>query len=338
MKTSSLFWNRAEKHTGDRAADPLGLDALREAMSNTLVPLLTGGTRRAYEFVWTLIGLRWAREHTGSTIDKDIFYNGFAMFERGLKQYWYYSSKRTGAGSNIIKQICQKRKPDLNTPILSDQRATGLLGSYIMSLRGMELVKSNSLLLNDDQVDKVLGGVKFTSGRNWSSSWDGLTHAFSSVSLAWPTRRIGVRLFKESDDSMHRAARAVLAVRKGNSWPNGWGNVAMRQLDAEQARIGRAAGPVAAFEGEALGAFATLLRGGRISSSTKVSLKRLARRVKGADPFPSAWKSSMPLRSAIYFALTELAAGRDPAETLTRLHLKVTKEIRGNEPWINERG
>ncbi len=77
-----------------RAVDPLGFDALREAMADELVPLLTGATRDADEYLWTLIGLRWAHESTGSSVDATIFNQGFAPFERALKQYWYKSGKR----------------------------------------------------------------------------------------------------------------------------------------------------------------------------------------------------------------------------------------------------
>ena len=87
--TSSLFWNRPIARDRTRSVDPLGLYALREAMADKLVPLLTGATRDADEYLWTLIGLRWAQEATGSSIETVIFNDGFALFERALKQYWY---------------------------------------------------------------------------------------------------------------------------------------------------------------------------------------------------------------------------------------------------------
>lgn len=76
--TSQLFWNRPPSRDPQRTVDPLGFDALREAMADKLVPLLTGATRDADEYLWTLIGLRWARETTGSSIDATLFSKGFA--------------------------------------------------------------------------------------------------------------------------------------------------------------------------------------------------------------------------------------------------------------------
>jgi hypothetical protein len=50
-------------------------------MADKLMPLLTGATRDADEYLWTLVGLRWAYEATGSSVDATIFNQGFAPFE-----------------------------------------------------------------------------------------------------------------------------------------------------------------------------------------------------------------------------------------------------------------
>ena len=50
---SSLFWNQPPDRDPTRSVDPLGFDALREAMADKLVPLLTGATRDADEYLWT---------------------------------------------------------------------------------------------------------------------------------------------------------------------------------------------------------------------------------------------------------------------------------------------
>jgi len=47
---SNLFWNHPPERDRTRSRDPLGLEALREAMADTLVPLLTGATRDADEY------------------------------------------------------------------------------------------------------------------------------------------------------------------------------------------------------------------------------------------------------------------------------------------------
>jgi hypothetical protein len=79
--TSYLFWNQPPTRDRTRLFDPLRFDALRESMADKLMPLLTGATRDADEYLWTLVGLRWAYEATGSSVDATIFNQGFAPFE-----------------------------------------------------------------------------------------------------------------------------------------------------------------------------------------------------------------------------------------------------------------
>ncbi len=180
MQASSLiFWNQPPSQNTTRSADPLGFDALREAMSDQLVPLLTGATRDADEYLWTLVGLRWAQESTGSSVDAVIFDRGFKLFERALKQYWYKFHERSGGGINEIKKLCSRSQPDVRVPILVDQRATGLLGNYIVSLRGIGLVQRNSLLLVEDATKRLLGDVRFSPPTNWTTDWNRLKKAFS---------------------------------------------------------------------------------------------------------------------------------------------------------------
>ena len=137
-------------------------------MADTLVPLLTGATRDAEDYIWTLVGLYWARAKTGSSIDKVIFNDpdyGFAVFERALKLYWYKTRGWiSGLGINVVKELCNGDKPDVSRPILFDQRNTGLLGNYIVSLRGMGFVRNNSLCIDDDMVGinqkKLVSGMR----------------------------------------------------------------------------------------------------------------------------------------------------------------------------------
>jgi len=48
---SELFWNAPYRFPSTRAVDPLGFDALREAMSNDLVPFLNGAPTHAEHYV-----------------------------------------------------------------------------------------------------------------------------------------------------------------------------------------------------------------------------------------------------------------------------------------------
>jgi len=328
---SSLFWNQPPTRDPTRSVDPLGFDALREAMADKLVPLLTGATRDADEYLWTLVGLRWAHEATGSSVDATIFSQGFAPFERALKQYWYKFRGRASGGINVVKKLCDEAQPDVRRPILVDQRATGLLGNYIVSLRGMRLVQKDSLRVVDDAADRLLVDIKFAPPRSWSSSWVALNRAFSGIELKSARRRLGVRLFAGGSPEMARAARAVLERPSATSWAR----VGRRDLDSEQARLAAATTALIRLETAALAGFGDLLRGEKtLPRSTRKSLRSLAAATRDADPFPSSWGGSNPLRSAIRDALSSLARGRDPAAALLRLHIAVTREVRQTDHWL----
>jgi len=338
MSYSTLFWNHPPKINPTRSVDPLGFDALREAMADTLVPLLTGATRDADEYIWTVVGLRWARKETGSSIDSTIYNKGFALFERALKQYWYKSCGRKSSGINVVKELCDRPKPDVGRPILVDQRSTGLLGSYIVSLRGMGLVQKNSLHVVEDASERLLADVHF-SARNWTSSWNNLEDAFSNKKIDFTEvrRRLGGRLFSGEDQSMTRAASAIRKQPKAVSWVQ----VAQHLSDKEQFRIAKATKAVIQLEKVALEAFGKVLHGEKtLSVSLQKKLCYLAVAAQKADPFPSSWAKSSPLREAISIALSSLASdsNSNPAAALLRLHKSVTHDIRKNEPWISDLG
>ena len=300
-------------------------------MADALVPLLTGATGDADEYLWTLVGLRWARELTGSSVDAKIFNQGFARFERALKQYWYKFEGRRSGGITVVEKLCKGSQPELGRPILVDQRATGLLGNYIVSLRGMGLVQTDSLLVVEDAADRLLVDVHFSPPRSWTSSWGNLKKAFSGIDFKASRRRLGVRLFKESDGAMTRAAIATRARPKALLW----GQIGRRYLAREQARLAEATTPVVRFEATALKAFGEIVRGEKtLPASVRRNLRSLATAARDADPFPSNWANDNPLRSAISDAFSSLARGREPASTLLRLHVAVTRDVRQTEPWV----
>ena len=332
---STLFWNKPPARDATRSVDPLGLDALREAMADRLVPLLTGATRNADEYLWTLIGLRWARKETGTSIDATVFNKGFSPFERGLKQYWYKFHGRKSGGFNVVKKLCSQAQPDVYRPILVDQRATGLLGNYIVSLRGMGLVQKTSLAVVEDAADRLLVDIKFTPPQNWKSSWDGISRAFSGIDLKSARRRLGRCLFDDGHSEMNRAARSVLRKPAASSWDR----LGKADLDSEQARLAAATKPILAFEREALEAFRRMLRGeASLPQSMNKALRLLASAARDSDPFPSSWNAASALRSSVSEALASLARGRSPADVLLRLHLAVTRDWRHSEPWLEHLG
>jgi hypothetical protein len=336
--SSLLFWNKRSADGDLRATDPLGFDALREAMSNSLVPLLTGSTGDADEYLWTTIGLRWAKVVTQSALDADLFEDGFAPFERALKQFWYRtraSGQRRIAGIQVIKVLCDGDRPNVRRPILANQRATGLLGNYIVSLRELGLVQRGSLQPVDSAVDRLLIDVTFTPGRAWYKTWETLDETFSQVKLSRARKALGERLFGGSDDRMRFAARAVLGRPDAKSWSQ----IELGQLDAEQRSLASATDIVTDFELAALRAFGNALHGARtVNASDAVRLRKLASATLKAKPFPSGWKQGNPLATALQRAMNGLAEGGHPLETLHRLHLAVTRDARGGTPWLQAIG
>jgi hypothetical protein len=142
---NSIFWNKSDKC--ERPGDPLGFDALREAMSDCVVPHLTGGTNHADDHLWVLVGLRWAHGEKGNKVDADVW-EQFRKFERALKQYWEKFTKRHDyTGKDEVVEWCKDDRPTVFQPIFKNERAGGLLGSYIASLRVIGLVDKSALAL-----------------------------------------------------------------------------------------------------------------------------------------------------------------------------------------------
>lgn len=338
----SIFWNKPPIRERGRSVDPLGFVALREAMADALVPLLSGATRSADDYIWTMIGLRWAMERTGSVIEDKIYNDrnyGFATFERALKQYWYKKSGRiSGLGVNVVRDICDGARPDVTRQILVDQRGTGLLGNYVVSLRGMDLVEKNTITLKMESVDRLLGDISFNTTRDWLSSWNTLHNVFnrtqSSALFKAAKYRLGVKMFGENQ-SMRRAARSVLLSNNAKNW----GSVKKNELDSEQAYIAEATNSVSLFEKRALNAFHKLLQGQEsILNSEKTALRDAAVAVSKVKPFPLSWTSDNALRKAISSSILSLTRGASQVDSILQLHISITNKIRHNEPWISSVG
>jgi hypothetical protein len=195
----------------------------------------------------------------------------------------------------------------------------------------MGLVQKESLRVVEDAADRLLVDIKFAPPRSWNSSWVALNRAFSGIELNSARRRLGGRLFAGGSPEMTRAARSVLTRPDATCWTR----VGQLDLDSEQARLAEATTALIRLETAALEAFGGLLRGEKaLPRSTRKALRSLAAATRDADPFPSSWDGSNPLRSAIRDALSSLVRGRDPAATLLRLHITVTREVRQTEPWL----
>jgi len=56
------FWSKPPEHGRNRELDPLALSTLHEAAADVLLPFLSGRTWKVEDYLWVLIGLRWADE------------------------------------------------------------------------------------------------------------------------------------------------------------------------------------------------------------------------------------------------------------------------------------
>jgi len=342
---SELFWNAPHVFEGVRAVDPLGFDALREAMSNVLVPYLTGATRHAEHYVAVLVGLRWAKIRATNPIDREIWPR-FARFERGLKQYWHrHPSGRLARnrylGKRRIKEICDGPRPDVDAPILQDQRAIGLLANYIESLRAIGLVRSGQLLIEDSAVSELLGDPRFEWAGTSPGRWDGLERTFKMVDTptAWP--RLGRRLF-DSDGladgrvRMYAAARAVVAQPGARAWTP---LARSRHLLAPQQAIAAGTAVTTELEERLREQFAVLLRGAAPARGalTSTRVRALATALLGRCVIDNAWPAEPALAGVLRRQLESLAAGQGSPQGLLLWHEEVVR-TRGAEPWIRELG
>lgn len=145
---NNLFWTG--KSADDTAlSDPLGLDALREEISDELAPCLTSRTRHAEEAFWCLTLLRWSKSSRPAQIERS-----FLEWERNLKLVWakYPCDPRTKAmrsfpGSERAHEQASSPDAPLTAfrPLLANQRSQGMLGQYRTMLQFLNLVEGLEL-------------------------------------------------------------------------------------------------------------------------------------------------------------------------------------------------
>jgi hypothetical protein len=329
---TSVFWNTSHKRQTERPGDPLGFDALREMMSDCLVPDLTGGTRHADDYLWVLVGLRWARGDAATKVDAEVW-GAFRKFERALKQYWERTKIRQDySGKLKVANLCKQERPNVNQPILTNERAGGLLGSYIVSLRNIGLVEKSALALTKAG-DQIIQGVGFTAGKRTFTSWSALGDGFSTTEREVRTRRkaLGIHLFR--DDHMRLAASATLSCPTAKSW-----NELAARLNGEQRRIASACVAVINAETAMVEAFIELMSGRtKLTAEQSTSVRNTSIRVRTGKPIPVA-KSNQPTAKALDGAWSACVNGRHIETQLVDLHVNVARSIRGNEPWIARLG
>jgi hypothetical protein len=328
----TAFWNKSHSRDRERAADPLGLDSLREAMADCLVPHLTGGTRHAEDYLWILVGLRWARASAGTRVDAAVW-EQFRIFERALKLYWQrFTPRRDYLGKRKVTELCRpdRARPSVNQPILTNERATGLLGSYVSSLRAIGLVDLDTLASDE----KIIRGIDFHASTRTFTSWAALRAGFRTVESSIKVRRAALapRLF--GDDAMRRAAAAYL----GRTQASSWSKCDLTTFTSEQRRVARACPLVLDVEALMVEAFSKLLVGATtLDAKTRNALRAAAAKARTHEPMPDKWMRH-GIAVAIDAAWVRLGRGDEPEPVLLKLHHDVTKKVRGNDAWIRELG
>jgi hypothetical protein len=159
---------------------------MRDELSNKLVPALTARTHRHEDFFWTLVFLNWVRDE--KTEDQRV--TKFLAWERCLKLWWCHSKVDGFSGVRRAKlQASQKDAPSLTfSPLLTNQRAAGLLGAHLGPLRTLCLVDKAGLALTaagEELVEGagVPGRLADGSWKNWDTIFERARSAFGRKTI-----------------------------------------------------------------------------------------------------------------------------------------------------------
>jgi hypothetical protein len=179
-----IFWT-ASGGRDTTIPDPLGLDALRERISDKLVPDLTGRTQRPEDAFWCVVLLRWSY---ALRIEDRV--QQFLSWERHLKLLWAHAgpdksvaSPRTFAGIDRARLQCKDDgAPNRRfTPLLKNQRAQGMLGAYSRMMIRLELIDKGLELTNlGDSWTEGAGQAPELSEGSWRSWRAGFAKTFSA--------------------------------------------------------------------------------------------------------------------------------------------------------------
>lgn len=145
-----VFWTMSRRE--DNPPDPLGLDTMREQLSNILVPYLTGRTTSISHAFWMLVLLKWSSSESSNDSDAT---RQFLRWERCLKLVWAHYQPTSPEDSFSGIESARKQARDDGAPnqsyhrLLADPRAQGLLGSYLRPMRKLGLIQEDRLALTE---------------------------------------------------------------------------------------------------------------------------------------------------------------------------------------------
>ena len=218
-------------------------------------------------------------------------------------QYWHHfpagrPARRDYLGKKSITKICKGKRPDVQAPIVQDQRGVGLLGRYIESLRGIAFVKANQILIDEEAMAELLGDPRFEWSGNSPGSWETLSEIFAAVDLrpSWP--KLGRRLFSLTDQTQERIQMNSTAKAVGHNPKADWLQLARKSALLEpQKRIAVATDPTTHLETLLREMFGELLKGhNRPVAKAKVRiLGKLATQIIKLEVINTVWPSQPPL-------------------------------------------
>jgi hypothetical protein len=311
-----------------REVDPIGASGLHEAAADVLLPLLSGRTREAEDYLWVLVGLNWAGQN-GRT-DSDIW-SSFSRFEKALKLYWYTNgNRRQFDGIKAIKVAAESGDKDLDFVLLSNQRSQGILGAYARSLRRARLIENRSL-----QVTDGARGLIFPLRFGWGGE---LTHGwrrhFDRVDQSVACDRTGNMLLTDLGRKVLGTAAmggTVAAIRKLGSRPS-WGQAASLLAPwPQQQAVARIAQPLLRFLRAGVKAFWQLLEDPQtpLKPITPANLTNLEwlEKIRGSkaqtDPFAEFIKRLQSSPTSVNAALI-------------KLHRRVWNARNRDDCWVEE--
>jgi hypothetical protein len=207
-----VFWTKPEDE--ENPPDPLGLDAMREDLSNKLVPVLTGRTTSVDHAFWMLTLLRWSQD---ISTEADIVQR-FLWWERCLKLVWaHYPSIRPEESFSGIDQATRQGREN-GAPrqkyqrLLANQRFQGLLGEYGRPMRSICLIRSDRLALTESGTlltESVAEPPKLEDG-NWTKWKTGFVR----------TQKRGIKVFRQKFQYLLKSEMPELhAALTALGWP-----------------------------------------------------------------------------------------------------------------------
>jgi len=204
-----VFWSRPSEDDDARPTDPLGLDAMREELSDRLVPCLTGRTRSHEEFFWSLVFLRWGEEEEQTD---EARVQRFLHWERCIKLHWARGGRDGFTGVNRARsQGAEHGAPSaFFRPLLKNQRAQGMLGAHLGPLRRLDLVSETRLALVEEGPSLIAGAGPPPNLRD--QDWGSWSRAFGRAGKAYDGR-FRQRLRERLGTKMPNLRAALTAVR-----------------------------------------------------------------------------------------------------------------------------